>query len=270
VPARDLVMVAGLIDSDRVTRNRVVYVEHGAGQSYVGLQANVRAFYPHSPSLHHRRVIGYVSPRQSIADGWGRPAVAAGAPCLDALERGAYSGTVAITFHWDAARVAPEARSAKPHYFERLHEIVGWIRDAGFKPLGHGHPRDVHAADIWHRLEVEFDPDPDSVLERAACVIADNTSLIYEAAAMDIPVLTLNAPWYRRDVHHGLRFWDAIPGLAVDGPDELLSVDLADYILADYHVEDRWAAASAAYDHVGDRKASQRAAEFLVQLAERR
>jgi len=53
--------------------------------------------------------------------------------------------------------------------------------------------------------------------------IAHN-STIFEFAATGRPVVVVNCPRYRRDVSHGLRFWDDIPGLQCDAPDELPSV----------------------------------------------
>lgn len=75
---------------------------------------------------------------------------------------------------------------------------------------------------FWPRLKVPFLLSFDEVLEQADLYVTDNSSTLMEFASTSRPVLVLNAPWYRRDVHHGLRFWDAIPGMQVDEPGDLL------------------------------------------------
>src|SRR3972149_2043152 len=44
-------------------------------------------------------------------------------------------------------------------------------------------------------------------LSQAAAVSADNTSAMWEAAACDVPIVVLDAPWYRSDVDFPPRFW---------------------------------------------------------------
>jgi hypothetical protein len=210
LPYNDIVMVGGAVDFGAVSQ-QMIYVEHGAGQAYVDLKDDVSAHY--HGGEHPPRVIGYICPNQKVADSWGRPAVAVGCPALDEIER-KYQPTpkVAITFHWNAWKVCPEARSARDHYAEDLHTIVQWIRSDDMEPIGHWHPNDSTTKMMWDHLGVPTEPDPDVVLERANMLIVDNSSLGYEAAALGINVLWLNAPWYRRDVNHGLRFWDLVPG----------------------------------------------------------
>jgi hypothetical protein len=265
-PGTDYVMVGGFIDIDRVQRHRLIYVEHGAGQTYLGEGWNrYSEAYAHAYSRHPERVVAYVCPRQAIADAWGRPAFAAGCPAIDGLfQARSWTPRAYITFHWDARQIAPEARSARPHWIENLHEMVARLRNFEFDVIGHGHPRDREAQLIWRNLGVPFEPDPDRVLCDAALLVADNTSLMYEAAALHIPVIALNAPWYRRHVHHGLRFWDHVPGPQINDIDAFLKLPIDSYAQEGSFALMRHDAVIAAYDGFPDGKAGQRAARWLV------
>ena len=127
---------------------------------------------------------------------------------------------------------------ALPLYERALRELREQdSTDTGIRWLGHAHPRNVRrAGEMWERLGIPFELDPDVVLGRlrnaqSAALIVDSSSIAYEAAALDIPVLNLNAPTYRRDVEHGARFWSHVPGLQCDRPSDLeaaLRATLAD------------------------------------------
>ena len=122
------------------------------------------------------------------------------------------------------AFVAPEAWSAREHYLDMLHNMVDALRTDGFEVIGTWHPRDTLGHKVWKNLGIEATSDPDEVLRKATLLIADNTSLLYEAAHVGIPSIVLNAPWYRKDVEHGLRFWDHVPGAMVDDPYEFIAM----------------------------------------------
>lgn len=174
--------------------------------------------------------------------------------------------TVAVSFHWDC-RICPEASTAWPHYNAALPELVADLRAHGIRLLGHGHPR-IYArlADRWRDLGVELAPEFDQVLAEADLYVCDNSSTLYEFAATGRPVLLLNAPWYRRDVEHGLRFWQhADVGLQVDEPGELAAMvrlALADpepvRVMRAEHV-------AAVYPHA-DGRAAERAADAMRHL----
>jgi len=250
-PKEDVLMVGSRSDIDLAGSSlgpkarRVIYVEHGAGQSYRGHPQSARHPHYHG-GRHPSNVIGYISPRRDVAESWTQPGFAAGCPALDGFQREPQP-VAAITFHWDAHMVCSEARTARPHYIERFEDIARWAFDAGYELVAHRHPKDRRAERIWRNLNIRFEPDYENILKHASVLIADNTSLMYEAALLDIPVIALNAPWYRKDVEHGLRFWSHVPGVQVDEADELLGLDVSNYVVEDPSAETRRSAAQYCY-----------------------
>lgn len=154
----------------------------------------------------------------------GVPAVAVGSPRLDHFPVGQHDGVeraVAFTFHWHCELV-PETRSAFDHFLPHATAIALGLRRGGMLPVAHGHPR-IAKRVRWHLERHGFEWwDYDDVLTKAAVLVADNTSALYEFAHVDRPIVVLNAPEYRKHVHHGLRFWDCVPGEQVDDPAELV------------------------------------------------
>jgi len=257
----DIVIVGGYYDVDVAFRHRVIYVEHGAGQAYKGDRNSVNHPCYHG-SEHPERVIAYVSPRADVAESWGRPAFAAGCPVVDDIVR-APTNRAVITFHWDAQSICSEARSALPEYFDVLPTVVESLREQGFEVVGHWHPNDRAGERRWRKLGVETSTDVDDLLGSASLVIADNTSFMYEAALLGCPVLTVNASWYRKDVSHGLRFWDYVPGFQVDEPDELAAFNFRGYVDDDPSQEARIRAVDYCY---GSNAGGKAAADWMTQL----
>lgn len=80
--------------------------------------------------------------------------------------------------------------------------------------IGHGHPRAMADLAPWYRRAgIEVVADFADVCRRADLLVFDNSSVGFEFASTGRPVVVLDPYHYRRGVHHGLRFWDAIPGL---------------------------------------------------------
>ena len=225
-----LTLVASWRDAQDTGRRPLVYVEHGAGQTYDGdPRVAGGPSYAGAPELDRVRL--FIAPGEHVAAKWRlryprTPVAVVGCPKLDPWHVGddrAQLGdiarpTVAVTFHWQCGLV-PETTSAWPHYDPVLPAVVG---DPRWTVLGHGHPRLWGTIQRrWRALGVDHTPDFAEVLDRADLLVGDNTSALYEFASTGRPVVVVNAPAYRRHVHHGLRFWDLVPGLQVDTPGEL-------------------------------------------------
>lgn len=227
----DVALVAGYLDfrtARRAGYKRIALMEHGIGQSY-------STDDPHLPGGHDRHDVGlFLSPNAHAAsrDRARYPKARVeivGAPILETLpwREGPRGRVVALTFHWHYTRI-PEMRSAFEHFRSSIAQLA-----ERFELIGHAHPQATgDIVPLYKRLGIRYEPSYRRVLAEADLLVADNTSAIYEFASTGRPVVLLNAPEYRRDVEHGLRFWEAADvGIQVDEPDEL--ADAIEMALAD-------------------------------------
>lgn len=291
------VIVAGFADVSKMAGRPLIYVEHGAGQTYPGdVRSATNGSY--SGGLGLGDVVLFLGPSETVAARWrerypATPAVAVGCPRLDPWHDGSRSSpssvaslastshsgdsgqgrpartdrsTIALAFHWDCPLI-PETRSAWSHYEHGIRGPVAAWRAAGLRVLGHGHPR------AWRQLRPQWiaagvEPVESfaEVLDRADLLVVDNSSVGPEFASTGRPVVWLNAPWYRRDVEHGGRFWDWPAGqVQVDDVDGLaggVEIGLSDpRIVAD----SRARMVAEVYAHV-DGHAAERAANAIREV----
>ena len=258
------VMVAGYADYMRTRARRVIFVEHGAGQTYG------EPGHPcYSGGRGRERVALFICPSQRVAHrNTARypsvPAVAVGGPNLDrwhAAPPTPEPGLVGISFHWPAM-VAPESRGAMTHYLQAL-EGLG----RRFRVLGHAHPRIATAARrAYEKAGIPFTEDFAEVMDRCAVYAVDNSSTLYEFASTDRPVVVMDAPWYRRGVEHGLRFWEhADVGVRIGDPQDLgAAIEVA--LMDAPEVAARRRAITAQVYAYTDGHAAERAARAIAEL----
>ena len=227
MPTGGLTVVAsyGDLKSARRHSRRCILSEHGAGQTYVGTESGSYLGAPDRAQVAAVLVPGDMQAAVHRAAHPDIPAYVVGCPKLDHQHRAPAKplGTppvVAVSFHWDAASIAPEARGAFQQYRPHLPRLAREFPSA----IGHAHPR------LFHRIQPSFRRSGlrpvksfAEVMDRADCYVVDNSSTLYEFASLDRPVVVLNHPRYRRDVEHGLRFWShADVGVQVDDPADLI------------------------------------------------
>jgi hypothetical protein len=225
--SRSPLLVAGYQDLNWAHRPKVL-VQHGAGQTYRGCSN------PSYSGGNGRDAAGlFLAVRESDAEKHrasypGASAVAVGCAKLDGWQHvPAPQGDppfVGVTFHWPAylhAERADASREMIPEAgwaFQSWRDVLPRLREE-FRLVGHGHPRVGPGGDkgpqmvnYWQQQGVEAVWDAGELLGRADVLLADNTSLAYEFAAVGRPVVLLNDREWRRDVEHGLRFWSELPG----------------------------------------------------------
>lgn len=245
----------------------IAYMEHGAGFTYTGVNNHPS----YAGGEGHNTVKLFLCPNEIVAQANRRSYPNAvievvGCPKLDSMPiRGVEGRTVAVSFHWPAL-VCPETSWAFPEYRNYLRTLA---ETADATVLGHGHPRAFRTLAAWYRRyrsiePVEFFPD---VLARADLYVVDTSSTIYEFAAAGRPVVILNSAHYRREVHHGLRFWDHIPGPQVDHGRDLAATvgSMLDGEWKDWE-EARQSAVSAVFPVLGN--ATKRTIEALIRVLE--
>jgi hypothetical protein len=245
----------------------VIYIEHGVGFSF----GNGHTSYAGSPQRD--KVVLFLevneqTQRLNTATFPETKSVLVGSPKLDAwVARGPKpvvgKPNVAFSFHWDC-RVVPETRSAFPIYKDELGRLLRFPNKLSWTPLGHGHPRLWPTLEkFWRSCRVERVKEFNDVVTVADVYVADATSTLYEFAALDRPVVVLNAPFYRRNVNHGLRFWDHVPGIQVDHPRDLQDA-INDAISVDSFASERRKAVEYAYPFLGE--SAPRAAAAICDL----
>lgn len=212
----------------RLGYRRFAFMEHGAGQAYIG-DRDVIARHPSYPGGADREDVElFLCPNEYSADLWRRAYSArveiVGCPRLDELPRRNESDyptspVVAVTFHWPA-RVIPEADTALGDFAPILPELA-----SRFEVIGTCHPKadwPIRMERVYRRAGIPFAADFDEVCRRADLLVFDNTSAGFEFAATGRPVVVLNAKRYRRRVIHGGRFWTwADVGIQVDQAEDL-------------------------------------------------
>lgn len=226
------ILVASYGDLSRAVRNsapQIIMMEHGITEGF-GTSA-----YPSAKNGRREAVSLFLVPNERVAQAIRTNrqtrCEVIGTPKMDKWTLGqdlmklysrptnTKSPVIAISFHWGNQYVKPpESGSAYEYYREMLPELA-----KRYQLIGHGHPlgAEVYRAEYEH-LGIEWAPDFKDVLRLADIYICDNSSTIYEFLLTGKPVIILNAPWFRRDVHWGVRFWNyADVGIQVNHPIEL-------------------------------------------------
>lgn len=251
----------------------VVLVNHGVGMRYRDVENNAYAGGADRDGV----VLNIVPNRWAEQAERDRhpelPVAVVGCPKLDPLwarppKPQLSRPLVVVSFHWWGWGEAPESRWAWPHFQRQLPQLLRWCKTNGIRLAGHAHP--VAQRELLPRMQSMGMPvyrHFGQVLDEADVYVADTTSTLYEFAATDRPVLVLNAPWYRRDVHHGIRFWEVIPGLQVDGPEQLLAGVAAAMEDAPELQAARRAAVAAVYP-VRDGTSAARAVAAILEVAD--
>lgn len=196
----DVVLTAGFanVRGSSGWRKRVL-MEHGVGQTYVGAHEAYAG-----GSGRHDKVDLYLCPNERVAAlnaPYGQTAVV-GSPYLEELQKIERDpqDLIVASFHWNCS-VAPETQSARRVY----HEPINRLTTYRWRVAHHAHPRDESLGEYHVDRFIQRFED---VVREASVYLCDNSSTMFYAAALGIPVVVLNAPWFRRDVQHGLRFWD--------------------------------------------------------------
>ena len=232
---RELIAVSAEGNRRQLGGRPVVRFEHGIGGSFGGLppdgrvitgaslnpsyaggrgQANVKLFCNANHYPNDRWLAAYPKTPSEIV----------GTPKMDAWHNAppkpqSDPPVVCVSFHFEAT-VCSEARSAFPHFRSGVAELA---KRRDIELVGHAHPKGrKQLRPFFEKLGVLFIERFDEVLEVADLYAIDHMSTLYEFASLDRPVVVLNAPWYRRYVHHGLRFWEhSDVGVNCDRSDDL-------------------------------------------------
>jgi hypothetical protein len=261
----DPILVASYGDIARAARRprKIIHMEHGTGHAFgtapypngtKGKRDLVDLFL--APNEYTARLIRSV--RATRVEVIGTPKLD---PAGQRADRPASRPTIAIAFHWgDRSSNPPEAGSAYEHYKAVLPDLA-----RRYRLFGHGHPlaREFYRKE-FEDMGIDWLDDFRDVCRLADIYVNDLSSTLYEFLVTGKPVVVLNAPWFRRDVRWGLRFWDySDVGINVNEPEELLPAIERTWCEYDrVHITERTQAVSDLYPYLGH--AAQAAAQVLT------
>lgn len=232
-------VVAAESDRAKLAGHTVIRFEHGVGGSFAG-EAIPRGRTQPRPSMAgvhpsyaggrgQSNVKAFLCPNHYSADRWraaypNTTVEIVGTPKLDVWHRAdpktrSDPPTVAISFHFDGS-VVPEIKSAFGEYRDVIPKLA---ERRGIRLIAHSHPKAAEKVrPFYEALGIEFVRDFDAVLRQADVYAVDSFSTLYEFASLDRPVVVINASFFRREVHHGLRFWEhSDVGVVCDRPEDL-------------------------------------------------
>lgn len=194
---------------------RVALVEHGIGQTY-----SDNADHPGYPGGLRDPYDLLLAPGPHVDDPAARAVAYVGCTALPSpLPPRPEPARMAVSFHWDCP-VSPEAGTL---FWEFLPQLQTVAQEVGGL-LVHAHPRIQF--DVFEQLEQLWGCTPcpsfADVIAQADVYAVDNSSTLFEFAALDRPVVVLNGSRYRASARHGKRFWEwADIGENIWGPADL-------------------------------------------------
>lgn len=246
----------------------IIMMEHGVGitfpknQSYAGftgIRAKVAMFLAPNQWIHDKTWV--VLPK--------KPQAIVGTPKMDKWKDPPKGNKcrICISFHWNGSAVAPEAGNALEYYVKHLSDYAKAVNRIGYELVGHCHPRIVQEVKPHYKdAGIPFIDNFDEVMETCLLYINDCSSTLYEAATI-MPVIILNAPWFRRDIDFGIRFWKWTDiGFQCNHPDDLISlIDMQLHKDPNVHTVERLKMRRDLYPFMGE--SSQVAANAIKKFA---
>jgi len=219
VPATeaDTVIVASRIDAEKATwrrtpPKRLILVEHGAGQQYAH---PTRGTIDASFGTPDPNVTLFLAPSQRVADQMRHAVpravrVVVGSPAVERLRTArldrmmaasvagvAWPWTHVWTCHWQMHSPMNESFTSWPWSLDVLKRMDPDVR------VAHGHPRIQHRivpnVPTGCRTETQWDV----AAVDAAVLVADNTSVMWEALTVGIPVVAMTPPGWLDGAPHG-------------------------------------------------------------------
>jgi len=198
--------------------HNVILLNHGIGQSYFNSSGEIDRQYAGGKGRGHVKMFLHPNSVSSNKDKARYPNIpneVVGSPRMDKYhsikeilkeeKQKNEKPIIALSFHHSAKSI-PETKSAFEHYTNLLRLLAKRVDQ--YKIIGHGHPKTISTlSKEYKKYGIPIVEDFEEVLNRADLYICDNSTTLYDFASMDMPVIVLNAPWYRRDIEHGIRFW---------------------------------------------------------------